>query len=137
MGVIKKSLRNESTISKDLKINTLKIELALCKIKIKQLQSTSAERFKLTDKLILERDLEVELQRKEVLKRKLAELGTTEKRGRPRKNDSEKYSTIRSKFTAMLLPKNLSYLNQLKDTKKIKNISDFLDELIENHRNNN
>lgn len=134
MGIIKNKRRKESTKSKTLQIAFLKNELSLCKKKIRKLRSISTNGYSNFEILTLNRDLEVEILKKEALMRKLSLLGVTEKRGRPKKNDTEKYSHTRSKFTAMLLPDNLTYLKKLKDTGKINNISAFLDSLIEDHR---
>jgi hypothetical protein len=134
MGIIRRNHTKKSSVSKEIRIASLKNELSLCKKKIKKLKSTPTDGFSKIELMTLERDLAVEIQRKEVLQGKLTTLGITEKRGRPRKDDSEKYLTTRNKFTAMLLPNNLSYLQELKNSKKISNISSFLDSLIENHR---
>jgi hypothetical protein len=67
---------------------------------------------------------------------KLARLGKrVEKRGRPKKALGQKYQENRVKFTAWLLPENVSYVKGLKDYKEIANVSGFLDTLIEEHRN--
>lgn len=65
---------------------------------------------------------------------RLKNLGVEEKRGRPKKADGERYQEQRKKFTAHLLPETLAYLQQLKATDSIANISAFLEELIAEHR---
>lgn len=65
---------------------------------------------------------------------RLKNLGVEEKRGRPKKADGERYQEQRKKFTAHLLPETVDYLQQLKSTSAISNISAFLEELIAEHR---
>ena len=101
---------------------------------IKELSSIDTTGFTDIEKLQTERDIQVEELRRKRLRSDLSELGYKDGRGRPKKADSEKYFSSRNKFTAMLLSENLNYLKKLKESKKIKNISAFLDELIENYR---
>lgn len=65
---------------------------------------------------------------------RLKNLGVEEKRGRPKKADGERYQEQRKKFTAHLLPETMAYLQQLKASGSIANISAFLEELIAEHR---
>lgn len=137
MGIIKKSTIRKLSINKEARIAYLKNELFLCKKRIRELKSISVDSLSDFEKMQLERELQVQMHKREVLKKKLSGFGISEKRGRPKKNDSEKYSTTHKKFTAMLKPENLEYLKKLKSDKKIKNISCFLDELIEKYRFDN
>lgn len=77
----------------------------------------------------------LENRRKLLLIEKLKSAGVrVEKRGRPKKDPTKTYKQTHAKFTAMLKPENLDYLRQLKKQEGIANISVFLDELIEKHR---
>lgn len=134
MAIRRIRVRKKSSVPKEVKISKIKGELSTCNQKIKELSSIDSNNFTDMEKLKLERDIQVEELRRKKLKSNLSNLGYAEKRGRPRKAESEKYSSNRSKFTAMLLTENLDYLKKLKKTKKIKNISAFLDELIDNYR---
>ncbi|SHJ92767.1 hypothetical protein [Paramaledivibacter caminithermalis] len=131
---IRRRTVKESSVPKEVRITMVKKDLKSCNEKIKELTSIDTDNLTDMEKLKLERAIKVEELRRDKLKSKLSSLGYEEKRGRPRKIDSEKYDSNRSKFTAMLLTENLDYLKELKATKKIKNISAFLDELIENYR---
>ncbi|QIB27938.1 hypothetical protein [Caloranaerobacter azorensis] len=137
MGIIRRDAIKKISKNKEAKIAYFKNELFLCRKKIKELKSISVDNLSDFKKIQLERDLQIEMHKREVLKKRLLGLGISEKRGRPKKNDSEKYSTTHKKFTAMLKPENLEYLKKLKSDKKIKNISCFLDELIEKYRFDN
>ncbi|RKQ12139.1 hypothetical protein [Ureibacillus endophyticus] len=61
---------------------------------------------------------------------RLKNLGVTEKRGRPKKEASERYQDQRKKFTAHLQPETVEYLKTLKADGIISNISAFLDDLV-------
>lgn len=134
MAIRKIQRKKVSSVPKEVKIQMVKNELSVCNRKIRELSSLDTTDLTDMEKLKLERDIKVENLRHEKLKAKLSGLGYTDGRGRPKKQDSEKYTSSRSKFTAMLLSENLDYLQELKKAKKIKNISAFLDELIDNYR---
>ncbi|KAB7666036.1 hypothetical protein [Bacillus sp. B1-b2] len=91
-------------------------------------EESDLERKRLNHKIILLN------QRRKGLKERLKQLGYEDKRGRPKKIEADTYKGQRIKFTAHLLPKNMEYLKQLKESKKIDNISAFLDELIQSNR---
>lgn len=114
-------------------IFTLKIQLKSCREKISELKAQNSNSTTADDKSALESALLKQYARKKQILSKLAKLGYHDNRGRPKKNDNDKYEYSRSKFTAMLLDENLDYLKQLKDSKTIDNISSFLDTLIEIH----
>lgn len=134
MAIRKTRVKKSSTISKEARIAMIQYNLSTCNKKIKELSSIDTTGFTDTEKLQTERDIQVEELTRKRLRSDLSELGYKDGRGRPKKADSEKYSSCRNKFTAMLLSENLNYLKELKEAKKIKNISAFLDELIENYR---
>ena len=134
MAIRKTRVKKSSTISKEARIAMIKDNLSACNKKIKELSSIDTTGFTDTEKLQTERDIQVEELTRKRLRSDLSKLGYKDGRGRPKKADSEKYSSSRNKFTAMLLSENLNYLKELKEAKKIKNISAFLDELIENYR---
>lgn len=68
---------------------------------------------------------------------RLKNLGVEEKRGRPKKADGERYQEQRKKFTAHLQMDIFDYLQQLKSSGAISNISAFIDELVAEHQKKN
>lgn len=68
---------------------------------------------------------------------RLKNLGITENRGRPKKAVGEHYQEQRKKFTAHLQPETWTYVQSLKASGSISNISAFLDEVIAEHQKMN
>ena len=68
---------------------------------------------------------------------RLKNLGVEEKRGRPKKATGEHYQEQRKKFTAHLQLHTVEYLQQLKTSGNISNISAFLDDLVSEHEKKN
>ena len=137
MSTIKRTKSKNSCQSKEMQIAFLKNKLFLCNREINELKlHSSSDNVSDSEREDIEYNLKNELNKKLVIKEKLTALGIIEKRGRPKKNNTEKYGSTRDKFTAMLKPSNLDYLKKIKAEKKIKNISAFLDVLIENHAYN-
>lgn len=130
------NILNNYKNTRNYDIVTIKTDLSLCKSKIKKLQSLNKDNFSPVEIAKIQYLIDLELKKEVILKNKLKKLGYFSKQGRPKKNNSEKYSFKRSKFTAMLLPENVTYLKSLKSEKRIKNISEFLDELITTYREN-
>ena len=138
MGIIKRNSLKSSQSEKERQIKLLNYELEECKIDIKQ----TIEKINITDNPVFKKsllgNLEAYNQKKHTTFKKLNYLGVkSENRGRPTKPNAKKYSNTHKKFTAMLNPNNLKYLQQLKATKKIKSISLFLDILIEQYSRDN
>lgn len=71
------------------------------------------------------------------ISRRLKNLGVEEKRGRPKKATGEHYQEQRKKFTAHLQLHTVEYLQQLKTSGNISNISAFLDDLVSEHEKKN
>lgn len=108
-------------------IDSVKLQLKGYKISLAT-EKSDLERKRLNHKIIL---LD---QRRQGLKEQLKRLGYVDKRGRLKKIEADTYKGQRIKFTAHLLPGNIEYLKQLKESKKIDNISAFLDKLIQSNR---
>lgn len=68
---------------------------------------------------------------------RLKNLGVEEKRGRPKKAEGERYQEQRKKFTAHLQMNTVDYLQGLKASGTITNISAFIDELVAEHQKKN
>jgi len=68
---------------------------------------------------------------------RLKNLGVVEKRGRPKKAEGERYQEQRKKFTAHLQIDKLNYLQELKASGAIPNISAFIDTLVAEHQKKN
>lgn len=125
-------------IEKESQIKSLCYELENCKLELKKLSSL----IKYTDSDILKKSLKRDFKacniKKSYLVEMLEKLGfKIKKRGRPKKINKKNYSDTHMKFTAMLAPENFIYLKQLKQDKKITNISAFLDTLIEKYAKDN
>ncbi|MEK4712064.1 hypothetical protein [Sporosarcina sp. FSL K6-5500] len=91
-----------------------------------------------TDKPNLQRQLQARIHFQEqqitTILGRLKNAGYTDKRGRPKKEVADTYKANRVKFTAHLQKEQMDYVQQLKKEGTIPNISAFLDELIEQHR---
>lgn len=138
MSVIKGKYRNCTSTVKEHQIKLLLYELEECNLDIKKTSLLIMVTTNQVMKKSLMRNLEAYTTKKYKTIKKLKSLGfSVEKRGRPTKPHSEKYSTTHTKFTAMLTPNNLDYVKQLKANNQVKNISSFLDMLIENYAKDN
>ncbi len=116
-------------------IARLQAELAHCRSVLKALKKVSTQGMSKVQSAHHQNRIYLEQRRKVVLVNKLKALGVmVEKRGRPKKEPEKTYKQTHVKFTAMLKPENLDFLKKLKKQGDIVNISAFLDELVEKHR---
>lgn len=74
--------------------------------------------------------------KKFILKNELSSLGyKADKRGRPKKNDSEKYKSTHSRISCYFTNDNTERLKKMKEEDLIENISSFLNELLDDYFN--
>lgn len=130
-----KSLAEIKQEQKESDTRILNLKITDCIERMGTIQLKMIECDDETEKDLLQRQLKMELRKRESYTQHLAKLGKKEeKRGRPKKDQGQRYQEQRVKFTAWLKPENLLYVRELKTTKQIP-ISQFLDTFIEQHRN--
>ncbi len=132
MPRFKKDLVESAKRNRQDEMAFLNHQLVTCTEEMGKIQRLMASCEDANERASLQRRLALELKRKSLL---TVRLGKRAERGRPKKALGQKYQENRVKFTAWLLPENLSYAKGLKDCKEIANVSGFLDALIEEHRN--
>lgn len=137
MGIVNKYNKTGKVTTKKDKILILQSELRTCNEQISGLKDERTATSSKSVTATINHQIDLLLNRKAEIRANLAKLGHVERRGRPRKQEFEKYDYTRKKFTAMLMKNNLEYLKYLKDNHKIDNISDFLDTLIHDYNSNN
>lgn len=135
MGIIRRNIYRENRKkAEELKATSSQNQAYQSKELAKGLLQAPAQGASDMDRLIQDKQLQVEQSKVDVLKKELVAYESKARRGRPQKPEDKKYGSNRKKFTAMLLKENLSFLLELKRIKKIKDISSFLDQLIEGYR---
>lgn len=135
MPRFKKSLADIKEENRQSEIRILNIKIVDCIEKMASIQSMMVACDDENNIAALRRHLETEIRKREIYIQQLAKLGEkAEGRGRPQKAQGQGYQEQRIKFTAWLAPENMFYLRELKSSKKISNISGFLDTLVASYR---
>lgn len=130
MSKTKKTLKADS---EEYQLSRLKNCLYLVNTKISEHEKKLFNLSEDSDILKLTRDLNYLKTKRTSYLASLEKKGYSIKKGRPKKNDSEKYKNKKEKFTAMLEPIALNYIKALKSDGIIHDISSFLDSLILEH----
>ena len=117
---------------KDNKIKSFLTKLEDCKSLIKSLKKKNTSGLSDPELFHLKRILDLQLRKKKFLAEQLLNLGyITDRRGRPKKNEDEKYKSKHIRMACYFTTKNIQNIKGLKDQCSIDNVSSFLNELIE------
>lgn len=123
--------------SEILRKNTIKCELInlnQCKGLIVQLKKEDTSSMTKLELHHHERRLDLQTRRKKAILEKLLKIGyKADRRGRPTKNERDKYKSVHTRIACYFTEDNAKLLRGLKEQGSIKNISDFLNELLESY----
>ncbi|AWI03109.1 hypothetical protein [Clostridium drakei] len=132
-----KSITNYKERLEILRQNSIKtklIELNQCKELIFQLKKQDTSSMTKSELYHHERKLNLQVNKKKILIQKLSILGyNADRRGRPTKDDSQKYKNTHIRMTCYFTTHNSKILKDLKEQGSIENISSFLNELLESY----
>lgn len=128
-------LKNLQTLNEE-KINRLLSELYNCKNSIKELRKEDVSFMTRSELHHHQRKLDLQVKKRKILLQTLSSLGyNADKRGRPKKNDADKYKNTHTRITCYFTKDNTKILKDLKEQGSIENISSFLNELLQSYFN--
>ncbi|MFL0167931.1 hypothetical protein [Candidatus Clostridium helianthi] len=126
-------IKNLQTLN-EKKINGLLLELYHCKNSIKELRKKDVSFMTRSDLHHYQRKLDLQVKKRKILLQTLSSLGyNADKRGRPKKNDTDKYKNTHTRITCYFTKDNSKILKDLKEQGSIENISSFLNELLRSY----
>lgn len=126
-------LNNLQTLNEE-KIKKLISEFNDCKDLIKNLRKEDTFSMSKSEFYHYQKKLDLQVKKRLILLSKLSSLGYhADKRGRPKKNDSEKYKFKHTRMSCYFTKNNIQALKTLKEEGSIENISAFLNELLDTY----
>lgn len=118
--------------SRENAIKVALIELNLCKESITELKEEDISSMSKPELFSHDRKLDLQVRKRKVILQKLLKLGyNADKRGRPKKEEHEKYKFNHVRMACYFTEDNAALLKKLKEQGAIENISSFINDLIQ------
>jgi hypothetical protein len=131
---VKRNFLNNLQTLNDEKIKKLILEFNECKDIIKDLRKEDTSSMSKSEFYHHQKKLDLQVKKRVILLGKLSSLGHhADKRGRPKKNESEKYKFKHTRISCYFTKNNIQALKTLKEEGSIENISAFLNELLDTY----